>query len=167
VSRARSVVRRVVRRTQNAAQGDGGQLILLVIGFALITALLVTVVVNASNLFLMRRSLAALADGAAVAAANGIDERALYTNGLNGGRVPLSEAAAEGLVRDYLESYLDQTGASDRFPQLQLVDVTTNGGVATVSLRVRMELPFINAVSEDHTRGVRIRAVASARLNVS
>ena len=167
MSGAREMMRRLVRRARRTADGDHGQLILLIIGFMLITALLVTVVVNASKLFLMRRSLAALADGAAVAAANGIDERAVYTNGLAGGSVPLSEGQAEALVRDYLESYFRETGAARRFPGLQLVDVTTSGGVATVTLRVRMGLPFVNEVSDDYDDGVSIRAVASARLSVS
>lgn len=148
-----------------ARRGDDGQLLILIIGFALVTALLVTVVVNASRLFLMRRSLAALADGAAVAASNGIDEAAIYRGALEGGSVPLDDEAAEAMVRDYLASYFEGT-ADNRFPGLQLVDVTSTGGVATVTLRVRVDLPFVNAVSADYADGVPVQATASARLAV-
>jgi hypothetical protein len=145
---------------------DDGQLILLIIGFTLVTALLVTVVVNASRLFLMQRSLTGLADGAAVAAAQALDEAAFYTRGLDGGAVPLDDDAAENLVRDYLDAYFASTRNEDAFPNLRIVDVSTAGGVATVTLRVRVGLPFVNTVSDDFDEGVTLRAAASARLDL-
>jgi hypothetical protein len=144
--------------------GDNGHLVILIIGFALIVTLLVTVVVNASKLFLMRRSLSALADGAAVVAANAVDESALYTGGAAGDSVPLDDTAAAAMVRDYLADYLDATGDADRFPGLQLVDVRASDGVATVRLRMRPTIPFVNAVS---SRGaITMEAEASARSGI-
>ena len=52
------------------AGGDDGQLMLLVLVYALIAGLLVTVVVDLSKVYLHRRSLVAAADGAALSAAN-------------------------------------------------------------------------------------------------
>jgi uncharacterized membrane protein len=164
--RARALAAGLRRRATAVRGRDDGQLLLLVIAFTLIVALLITVVVNASRLFLMRRSLTALADGAAVVAANGIDEAAFYTRGGRDGTVPLDDAAAEALVRDYLEAYFRADENVDRFPGLRLVDVSTSGGVATVTLRVRVALPFVNAVSDDFARGVPVEATASARLEM-
>ena len=51
------------------ADGDGGQLILLILVYTVIAGMLVTVVVNVSKVYLVRRSLVAAADGAALTAA--------------------------------------------------------------------------------------------------
>ena len=153
-------------RRARRPRGDDGQLVLLIIGFVLVTALLVTVVVNASRLFLMQRSLSGLTDGAAVAAAQAVDEAAFYTGGLDAGTVPLDDRAAAALVQDYLDAYFASTGNRERYPGLRVVDVAAAGGVATVTLRVLVPLPFVNTVSDRYDDGVGITAVASARLDV-
>ena len=73
---------------------DDGQLILLVLAYAVIAALLVTVVVNVSKVYLNRRSLVAAADGAALSAANQPDLAAVY-NGAEA-TLPLSPAGDRG-----------------------------------------------------------------------
>lgn len=80
---------------------DSGQVLVLVIGLAVIAALLVTVVVDASKAFLFRRSLSGWADGAALTAAQSISEPAVYGAG-GGDTLPLSQADAQAAVADYV-----------------------------------------------------------------
>ena len=65
---------RALRRSR-----DAGQLILLILAYTVIAGLLVTVVVNVSRVYLVRRSLVAAADGAALTAANQPDLAAVYS----------------------------------------------------------------------------------------
>ena len=108
------------------APGDEGQLILLVLAYAVIAALLVTVVVNVSKVYLNRRSLVAAADGAALSAANQPDLDAVY-NGA-GATLPLSPGGTEAAVRQYARD----ADLADRFEGFQVVDVTTDGVTVTV-----------------------------------
>ena len=81
----------------------------MIIGFALILGLLVTVVVAASRVFLFQRELSAMADGAALSAADGIDTSAIYAGN---GVVRLDQVAATNLAR----SYLSDSGAGGQVP---------------------------------------------------
>ncbi|HVE98571.1 MAG TPA: hypothetical protein VNA12_05265 [Mycobacteriales bacterium] len=76
---------------------DDGALSLLIVGFAFLAALMVVVTTSASAVFLARRDLVSVVDGAAIAAAQQIDADALYERASNA-RLPLSEAAAEEVV---------------------------------------------------------------------
>ncbi len=83
--------------------GEGGQISLLIIGFAVILLALVAVVVDASQVMLLRRTLASVADGAALAAAQSVAERPLYS-GMAGASLPLDPAAARSAAIDYVTS---------------------------------------------------------------
>ena len=138
---------------------DEGQLVLLVIGFTLIAALLVAVVVNVSRVFLYERSLASAADGAAVAAASALDESAVYedTGGL-GTRLPLDPGEAEKRVADYAA----QTDLPARFRDFgYTVDVEAD--TVTVSFQARVDLRFIGTVAAGYAGGVPLSVTASAR----
>src|SRR5207342_2554221 len=87
------------RLRQLRRSGDEGQLLILVLAYAVIAALLVTVVVNVSKVYLNRRSLVAAADGAALSAASQPDLDAVY-NGA-GSTLPLSPAGTRAAVRQY------------------------------------------------------------------
>lgn len=137
--------------------GDEGQLILLVLGYALIAALLVTVVVNTSKVYLNRRSLVAAADGAALTAANQPDLDAVY-NG-TGDTLPLSPGGTEAAVRQYARD-ADLAG---RFEGFRVVDVTTDGVTVTVTLRADVGMPFLNLLSDRYRGGYPVLAVARAR----
>jgi uncharacterized membrane protein len=141
--------------------GDEGQLILLVLAYAVIAALLVTVVVNVSKVYLNRRSLVAAADGAALSAANQPDLDAVY-NGA-GGTLPLSPGGTEAAVRQYARD----ADLADRFEGFQVVDVTTDGVTVTVTLRAEVGMPFLNLLSDQYSAGYPVRAVARARSPLS
>jgi hypothetical protein len=137
--------------------GDEGQLMILVLAYAVIAALLVTVVVNVSKVYLNRRSLVAAADGAALSAANQPDLDAVY-NGA-GTTLPLSPAGTKAAVRQYARD----ADLVTRFEGFRVVDVTTDGVTVTVTLRADVEMPFLNLVSDRYSGGYPVRATARAR----
>jgi uncharacterized membrane protein len=75
------------------SRDDEGTILLLTLGCVAIALMLVVVVVDASAVFLARRSLASEADGASVAAAEAVSKSQVYANGA-GGRLPLGEVQA-------------------------------------------------------------------------
>lgn len=115
---------------------ERGQTSLLIIGFALVIAMLVAVVVDASAAYLRRQDLDALADGAALAATDAIRADQVYVGGL-GARAALDPVAA----RSYVASYLQQSGAVARFPGLAW---SVSVGPDTVVVRVvaPLDLPL-------------------------
>jgi len=138
---------------------DRGQLMLLVLVYALVAAALVTVLVDTGSVFIHRRSLAAVADGAALAAAQAIDRPAFY-RGDAGDAIPLDPVAARSAV----EAYIQANGLEHRFGDL-VVDppaISADGKVVTVQLRCRVALPF-SAGFAGLPRTVEMSAAASAR----
>jgi uncharacterized membrane protein len=113
-----------------------GQTSLLILGLFLIALLLVGVVVDASAAYLRRQALASLADGAALAAADGVQGEQVYAGGL-GERALIDPVAA----RRYVAEYLAATGAAESYPGLQ-VAVTTTGEAVTVRLVTPLDLPI-------------------------
>jgi uncharacterized membrane protein len=77
---------------------EEGTVTVMTIGFLVLVGLLTVVVVNASAAFLERQRLNNLADGAALAAADGLDEAVFYADR----EVELDAAEARRLVGDYL-----------------------------------------------------------------
>lgn len=115
---------------------ERGQTSLLIIGFALVIAMLVAVVVDASAAYLRRQDLDALADGAALAATDAIRADQVYVGGL-GARAALDPVVAQA----YVASYLQQSGAAARFPGLAW---SVSVGPDTVVVRVvaPLDLPL-------------------------
>lgn len=149
---------RLVGRFRRVRQSDDdGQLILLVLAYAVIAALLVTVVVNVSKVYLNRRSLVAAADGAALSAANQPDLDAVY-NGTEA-TLPLSPAGTKAAVRQYARD----ADLDTRFEGFRVVDVTTDGVTVTVTLRADVGMPFLNLLSDRYNGGYPVRATARAR----
>lgn len=140
-------------------RGDEGSVLLLILGLVVLAALFVTVVMDVSALFLDRRELIAAADGAALAGAQAVDTRALYTQGLPAaGPLTLDEDRARAAVR----SYLLANGFFDQYDDLGLEIVTTS---TTVSVRLRavVQLPVVNTVTPGAGDGVEVAATATAR----
>ncbi len=139
------------------AGGDEGQLLLLVLAYTVIAGLLVTVVVDVSQVFLYRRSLLAAADAAALSAANAPDLGRVYT-GL-GDDLPLSRAGTTAAVNQYAaDAELD-----DRFARFDVRSVGTDGVTVTVTLRATATLPFVGVVTGRFTGGYPVTATATAR----
>lgn len=139
------------------ARSDEGQLLLLVLAYAVIAGLLVTVVVDLSKAYLYRRSLVAASDGAALTAANQPDLDRVYSGA--GPLLPLSDDGARSAVRQYA---LDATLA-ERFDGFEVVDVRTDGQTVTVSLRAVVRMPFLNLLSSPFSDGYPVDATAHAR----
>ena len=108
----------------------------LIIGFAVVVALLVGVVVDASAAFLRRQGLDSAADAAALAATDGIQGEQVYTHGL-GKRAEIDPVAARRYVADYFAT----SGIRRRFPGLDYsVETTTN--TVVVRIVAPMDLPL-------------------------
>lgn len=126
-----------------AARGrdDEGSITPLILGYAVILLLLVGVVSAASAVFLRQRALAAAADGAALAATRALDATAVrHTTLLPSDAIPLDGTAADGAAQTYLEV----TRASQRFPGLELVEVSVDAGSNVhVTLRSSLDLPLV------------------------
>jgi len=114
-----------------------GQTTVLIIGFFVVAVLLVVVVVDASAAYLRRQRLDALADGAALAATNGVQEERLYTQGVQD-RLALDPAAARGDVVTYLRG----VGAFSAYRGLSFRVVTTADQVQ-VEVSAPLELPLV------------------------
>ena len=95
---------------------------LLIVVFAAIAALAVTVVVDASKYFLAQRALASAADATAAAAAQSVDQAALY-----GGRQTDALPVSDDSVRVAAESYLRDAGVAAHFDQLTVTASTPDG----------------------------------------
>ena len=67
---------------------EGGQITVMTIGFMRFLGLLAVVVVNASAGFLQRQALNNIADGAALAAADGLSQTAFYRTGRRDAQQP-------------------------------------------------------------------------------
>jgi Putative Flp pilus-assembly TadE/G-like len=113
-----------------------GQTSLLIIGLAVVVMLLVAVVVDASAAYLRRTGLDSLADGAALAAADGVQGRQVYEGGL-GKRADIDPVVATRYVAEYFRD----TGAARRFPGLRY-DVEAGADRVVVHVAAPMRLPI-------------------------
>jgi hypothetical protein len=118
------------------SRSQRGQSTLLILGFFLVAVMLVGVVVDAPAASLRRQALNGLADGAALAAADGVQGEQVYTGGL-GETAQIDPVAA----RAYVAEYLAQTRAHQRFGGL-VYRVLPTGGSVTVHLSAPLDLPI-------------------------
>ena len=122
--------------TRRPARTNRGQTSLLIVGFAVVLMMMVAVVVDASAAFLRRQQLNALADAAALAAADGVQGEQVYLQGL-GDRAVIDPAAAERFVAEYLAA----VGASSRYPGFRY-DVRADPDSVVVTVSAPLDLPF-------------------------
>lgn len=117
----------------------------LIIGFALLLAMTVAFVVDASAAFLHRQGLDTLADGAALSGADaGAQGAEVYTGGIDDRSLVLTRASAQAGVR----AYLTAVGAYRDFPGLRFyVLVRDDRVVVTVSAPVDFPLTVPGAAS--------------------
>jgi hypothetical protein len=115
---------------------EDGSVTPLIIGFAVVVAMLVAVVVDASAAYLRRQGLNSAADAAALAATDGIQGEEVYTHGL-GKRADIDPVAA----RRYVEDYVATSGIRRRFPGLDY-SVQTTTDTVVVRIVAPMDLPL-------------------------
>jgi hypothetical protein len=115
---------------------DRGQTSLLIVGFTFVAVMVVALVVDASAAYLQRQGLHSVADGAALAAADGVQGEQVYTEGL-GERALVDPAAAAPNVAAYLAA----VRAAERYPGLQY-GVTVEGDSVVVRVRAPLDLPL-------------------------
>lgn len=140
---------------------DQGSVLILTIGFAVLLMLFIAVVVDSSKLFLTRRGLASLADGAAVAAAQDVDVATIYRSP-SGEALPLLAARARADVDAYVRRTAPETGLTD----VQIVATEVVGTDVRVTLTARSMLPLISTAT-GATDGVLMTVTATARAAVA
>jgi hypothetical protein len=114
----------------------------LIIGYAAIAAILITVGIDTSKVFLAQRALAAAADSAALAAAQGVDRSAIYSGaGLRCGQpLPLDEQHASELAAESVND--DAPDLSHTFVTLAVPQTSLAGGTVSVELSGQVAVPF-------------------------
>lgn len=128
---------------------ESGQITVMTVGFFVVLGLLVVVVVNASAAFLERQELNNLADGAALAAADGLDRERFYVDG----RVELAPQQSRELVAGYLAG-----------EPLSVLSVVADTGQVTVRLERTIGLAI---TPPGWTRRTTIVAEATSQLRPS
>jgi uncharacterized membrane protein len=121
-------------------RGQRGQATVLIIGFAVVLAMAVALVVDASAAYLQRQGLDTLADGAALRGADlGATGEETYTSGVPGDRLELTAATARASVH----AYLVDVGAYRKYPGLTYtVAVDASASSVTVRVRAPLDLPL-------------------------
>jgi uncharacterized membrane protein len=129
---------------------------LLTLGCVAIALILVVVVVDASAVFLARRSLASDADGASLAAAQAVSSQVVYANGA-GARLPLD--AVEAAIARYEGANPSQlTGA---------VEHEETGDTVVVTGRRSVHLPFGSFLGIDDVTVTATSRASSVRLDAA
>lgn len=117
---------------------DRGSVTPLVVGFAVILLMTITVVVDASAAFLRRQGLATLAEGAALQGADlGAQGAEVYDGGLGEQPLRLTESAARAAVA----AYLRDVGAYRDHPGLTFA-VAVTGARIEVSVTAAADFPL-------------------------
>jgi type II secretory pathway component PulM len=128
-------------------RADDGSIMVLIIGYTAIAAVLITVGVDVSKVFLAQRALASAADSAALAAAQGVNTQEVYDGAgpQCGQPLPLDRARAAALAAGSVASDredLDHSFASVADPQTSI-----DGGTASVRLSGQVSVPFGQVLS--------------------
>lgn len=149
------------RRLRERLADDGGQMMLLIFAYSAISLLLVTVVIGASAVHLERKRLLALADAAALDAADALDTGGLYGQGAHPDGVPLTDRSVRASVAAYVES----AGAAAEFEDLAVAAGagTPDGRTAEVTLVARARVPIVSSVLGDYADGIQLVVTSRAR----
>lgn len=117
---------------------ESGTVTPLIIGFALLLAMTVALVANASAAFLHRQGLDTLADGAALFGAEaGAEGTEVYDGGLDPQALALTQAQA----RVGVQRYLADVGAFRDFPGLRY-DVAVRDAQVVVTVSAPVDFPL-------------------------
>lgn len=144
---------------------EDGQVTLLVLGYVLIALALILTAASATAVHLTRHRLMAVADGAALDAADALDRQRFYAELGGAGPGPNQVVAlTTESVRASVVGYLAATPAAVSLGDVGIADPTgtPDGFTAQVTLVTRAHLPLLPAVLGD--RGpVEVRVTARAR----
>lgn len=124
------------QRTERKRRTEQGQLTLLMLGFTIVVLLLLAVVTDVSKAFLVRRDLAQLADGAALAGTRGIASSVVVGSDPDASWIELDPARAEREIGAYLAA-VDNGG----YETLSWT-VAVNGDTVAVRLQATVALPL-------------------------
>jgi hypothetical protein len=124
---------------------DRGQVTVMIVGFFLVVGLLTTVVIDASVAYLRNQTLNSLADGAALAAVDGIEGEQVYSGDLDD-RAEIDPRLAER----YVDQYLRDTGALDEYPGLDW-SIHSSDERVVVEIRAPVGLPITPPGWDDST----------------
>ena len=127
-------------------RAEHGNISVTTIGFLVLVGLMTVVVVNASSAFLAKQELNHLADGAALSAADGLDEAGFYA----GTDVRLEPSRARELVTRYLVGR-----------PVQVVEVVVDADTVRVALERDLRLRLVPPGWDDSTR---VTAEATSQL---
>ncbi len=115
---------------------ERGSVTPLIVGFAVVLALGIALVTDATAAYLQRSGLSTLADGAALAGADaGASGRTTYTEGVPTDELPVDVAAARAGVAEHLR----QVRALEEYPGLRW---SVRVDAATSSVHVRLTAPL-------------------------
>jgi hypothetical protein len=121
-----------------APRDERGQATVLIVGFAMLLAMVVALVVDSSSAYLQRQGLDTLADGAALRGADlGATGEDVYQGGVPEDTLALTASRA----RTAVGTYLRDTGAYAHYPGLSY-SVRIEGDRVVVSLRAPLDLPL-------------------------
>ena len=117
---------------------ERGQATILIVGFAVLIAMVVALVVDTSAAYLQRQGLDTLADGAALRGADlGATGEDVYQGGVPHDSLALTPAEARAAVG----AYLRDAGGFDRYPGLSY-SVRVSGDRVEVHLSAPLDLPL-------------------------
>jgi len=141
----------------NRMQDDRGSTLPLIIFYGALSLVLVLLVVAATSLYLERKRLFTLADGAALVGAEAYDLDDVIVPGGDGRpRLELQDSDVSEAVTDYLEAT-----PTDQFEGLVVTQAdSVDGKSATVGLSAQWRPPVLTLVIPD---GLRIEVTAVAR----
>jgi uncharacterized membrane protein len=154
------------RQAEGKDGAEDGQVGVLIIGYLLISLLVVTVVLAVSAVYIEHKKLLSAADGAALAAADNYSIPVGAVGAVGAGTTaPLPVLQGSG-VEESTAGYLAATGAAARFEQLAIDPATgaPDGRTARVVLTAVVRPPIVNFLVP---AGIPIVAQADARAELT
>lgn len=140
-----------------AQPGEDGQIMVMIIGYVLLSLLLATVIMAVSAVYIEHKKLLSVADGASSAAADS------FTLGqVDGGAAGPTAVLSKERVQSVTQAYLTRNGAHARFDGLAIAPGTGTPDTATaeVALTSIVRPPVVSFLLPD---GIPIVAKSTAR----